>query len=179
MIAFHGSPCLFDRFDASKLGSVCKHTGSEGSGMYVANSRYVASCYSAPPPYSTGFLYEVEAPDGVYIDNDKLCAEQPEPVRTLMLEAIERLTLSGPMSGYRKFRIDNAPTTPDVPSQVGQVLYYARKSGNSLEPVLAAQGYVGCMKRQEERGGYVEFAVFEPSVLRILSVAEHKERIAA
>ncbi|MER9174601.1 hypothetical protein NKH72_13510 [Mesorhizobium sp. M0955] len=159
MKAFHGSPCLFDRFDAAKLG--VRRPGSEGHGVYLAAQRNVAAAYG-------GYCYEVSIPEGVYLDNDSLCEHQSEPARTLLLEALSR------QKGYNRFRLDNA-ANQDIYTQVGQLLVCCRKDGVPLEPVLIAAGYVGC-KRQNP--GWLEFVVFDPAHLRIVSVSTPLKRAA-
>ena len=174
MIAYHGSPVLFDRFDAGKIGSV-NDRGANGYGIYLTDHRGIAESYAAPkwkgPDYAKGFLYEVEVPDGEYLSCDWLCVDQPEPVRSVLLDGIDRL--AGPRAGYWKFVINDAPQMTRYYSQIGRLLHFSRLNGTPLEPDLAACGYVGCKKWREDWGVW-EFVVFDPSDLRILSVAEHE-----
>lgn len=159
MIAFHGSPFLFDQFDPAKLG--VRRPGSEGHGLYLTDQHAVAAGYGQ-------YCYEVSVPEGVYLDNDMACDDQPEPARAILTEALSRQT------GYRRFRLDNA-AHQDVYSQVGQLLYYCRKAGVPLEPDLVAAGYVGCRRQNP---GWLEFVVFEPDRLPIASVSAPLERAA-
>jgi hypothetical protein len=173
MIAWHGSPVLFDRFDAAKIGSQWRHGGANGYGIYLTDDRAAAETFAAPAWLgrdNKGFLYEVEAPDGEYVNCDWLCSDQPEPVRSILLDGINGLG-DGPTSRFWKFVINDAPQMAGYYSQIGKLLYFSRLNGTPLEPGIAACGYVGCKKWRE---GGSEFAVFDPSDLRILSVAEHE-----
>ncbi|RWN19754.1 MAG: hypothetical protein EOR88_11570 [Mesorhizobium sp.] len=176
MIAWHGSPVLFDRFDAGKIGTQTDG-GSQGYGMYVTDCRDIACSYAAPSWWHVrkGYVYEVEAPDGEYIDNSKFLDHQPEPVRAILHAAIEQL--AGPMSGYWRFVIGSAPENAAYHSQIGVILSFSRKNGTPAEPVLAAAGYVGCINKMDDRGH--EFAVFDPDRLRIRSVTPHEQRMVA
>lgn len=185
MIAFHGSPCLFDRFEAAKIGSQWRYGGAQGHGVYLAEDRDIAANYAVPgwrggaavrASNGRGYVYEIDAPDGEYIDTGIPCAEQPEPARSIFEKGFS--SLKGPKAGYWRHVLDDAPNNTVYYSQVGKLLYFARKAGSPLEPILAAAGYIGC-KGQVQVWGSSEFAIFEPSVLRILSVAEQKERMAA
>lgn len=183
LIAWHGSPVLFDRFDAGKIGSQWKHGGAEGYGIYLTDRQEVAAGYAVPgwrggaavrAQNGFGYLYEVEAPTGEYIDNAELCADQPEPARSIFVNAMA--DLKGPMAGYWRFVLDSMD---GAYSQVGRLLCYSRKCGNALEPILLAAGYVGCKNRVEAWGGASEFVVFDPRCLTILSVAPQVEKAAA
>jgi hypothetical protein len=171
MIAWHGSPSRFERFDAAKIGTRTD-VGSQGRGVYVTDSREIACVYAAPSWWhiSKGYVYEVDTPDGEYVDNAKLIDDQPEPARTILHDAIGRL--AGPMSGYWRFVIAKAPENAPYYTQVGKILSFSRNNGTPAEPVLAAAGYVGCINQMNECGR--EFAVFDPDLLRILSVAPHE-----
>lgn len=175
MIAWHGSPVLFDRFESGKITH-----GSEGFGIYVTEHREMACSYAVPGIWRTtgaprhGHVYEVETPDGEYIDNSMSIDDQPAVARAILLDAIDRL--SGPRAGYCRFVIaDEGNYNPDW-SQVGRALFFARQSGIILEPVLAAAGYAGCMYNTEKVS---EFSIFNPSDLRILSVTPYERRVAA
>lgn len=159
MIAFHGSPYLFDRFDPAKL-----LRGSQGHGLYLADRYEVAAGYGQ-------YCYEVEIPDGPYIDNNKACDEQPEPARSILIVGLSRQT------AYRKFRLEAAFSGDNIHyySQVGQLLCYCRKDGAALEPSLIAAGLKGC-KMSDPDG--LEFVVFDPAHLRIVSVSTPLKRAA-
>lgn len=186
MIAFHGSPCLFDRFDAAKIGVPARPlwpvkpggvVGSEGWGIYLTNDRQYAATYAvqrwryeiAPVSQGGGYVYDVQAPDGVYIDNARLCSEQPEPARTILLEAISRFDdLQLRQKRWLKYRIDNA-TGQNHYSQIGVLLRAYRMAGSPLEPNLIAAGHVGCKRRWDEET--TVFTVFDPDRLQILSAS--------
>ncbi|TGT35688.1 hypothetical protein [Mesorhizobium sp. M8A.F.Ca.ET.165.01.1.1] len=159
MIAWHGSPVLFDRFEPLKLG--VRRMGSEGHGLYLADHYEVAAGYGL-------LCYEVEIPDGPYIDNDRAWDQQPAPARTILADGLSR------QIGYRKFRIEDA-FNQDIYSQIGQLLRYCRQDGNPLEPALIEAGYKGCEKFNAT---WREFVVFDPDRLRILSVT-HEQRMTA
>ncbi|PTE11539.1 hypothetical protein [Mesorhizobium helmanticense] len=185
MIAFHGSPVRFDRFDPAKIGSQWRNHGASGRGIYLTDSRDVATGYAVPgwrggaavrAQDDTGFVYEVEAPAAAYIDCDTLCDEQPEPAKSIFRNAVS--VLHGPMARWWLHVLADAPNSRYYYSQVGKLLCFARKNGSPLEPVLAEAGYVGSKKRVEVWNGACEFCVFQTDRLRILSAQPH-QRIAA
>lgn len=167
MIAWHGSPILFDRFDVSRI-----KTASEGFGIYITERRNIASHYAAPGVWRkesdprAGYVYEVEAPDGEYIDNSKPLDDQPATARAILLDAVAML--SGSMSGWWRFVIANAPTEYPRYTQVGKTLYFARQNGTPVEPTLATAGYAGCKYVTDLAN---EFAIFDSGALRIISVS--------
>jgi hypothetical protein len=196
MIAWHGSPMLFDAFEAEKIGSQWRHGGAEGFGIYLTDNRDIAGSYATPgwqdeqarelktaqiydnsgmvarpghPQGWRGYVYEIEAPDGPFIDNDLLCSEQDQPARSIFEQGFAEL--KGPQYRYWKHVLATAPENKHYYSQVGKLLSFCRKSGTPLEDRLVAAGYVGCKKRVRDWGGSNEFAIFDPSVLRIVSVS--------
>ncbi|MER9502446.1 hypothetical protein [Mesorhizobium sp. M0587] len=198
MIAFHGSPCLFQDFDPGKIGSQWRHGGSEGFGIYLTDDREVAARYALPgasmhvavpqPWYGwhqkptpngkeegtrgQGYVYKVEAPDGPFLDNDVLCSEHPQPARSIFEKGFSALKGRGPTRGYWLHVLADAQNNRAYYSQVGRLLFYCRKNGTPLEPMLAAAGYVGCKKQDR---GTNEFVCFDPRALRILSVSAFRE----
>ncbi|TPM14015.1 hypothetical protein [Mesorhizobium sp. B2-3-6] len=194
MIAFHGSPCLFQHFNAGKIGSQWRYGGSEGFGIYLTDDRDVAARYALPgaemhvavpqPWYGwhqnprpngkeamegVGYVYEVEIPEGRYIDNATLSAEQPEPARSIFEKGFSLLRGGGPMRGYWLHVLEGAGD-----NQVGKLLHYCRKAGGPLEPMLAAAGYAGCKKRVKV-WDCNEFVIFDPKALHIVSVSAFRD----
>lgn len=176
MIAWHGSPALFDRFDAGSISPA----QSEGFGIYVTEHRDIACHYATPGVWRQsgaprcGYVYEVEAPDGEYIDNSKFFDEQPAVVRAILLDAVDRL--AGPMAGYWRFVIAAAPSQYPQYTQVGKTLSFARKNGTPVEPSLIAAGFAGFKLITDVMNEYV---IVDPAVLKVRSVAPVEERMAA
>lgn len=158
MIAFHGSDALFEVFDASKFGAF--RPGTEGHGAYLTDRSDIAGIYGQ-------YGYEVAIPDGRYLDNNKPCAEQTEPARMILTDALSR------QKGWPR-RLDDA-CNQDIYSQVGLLLSYLRKDGAPHEPALIAAGYVGAKRRNPN---WLEIVVFEPESFRIVSVSTQAKRAA-
>ncbi|MER9816496.1 hypothetical protein [Mesorhizobium sp. M0129] len=184
MIAFHGSPHLFEHFELPRADSCVRVAGStEGRGIYLTTDRAYATTYAAYADGnwrigdSGGYLYEVSAPDGAYLDTERLISEQPEPARTVLSEAFSRFdTLRFPQKNYWKFRIETMAEAP-IHTQVGLLLMGCFKGGLFVEPDLIAAGYVGCKRSRED--GADEYVVFDPAQVQILSVAALLEERAA
>ena len=84
--AFHGSNCLFDRFDLSKAG---EGTGVKfGFGVYLTEAEKSAVHYSQPRKAALSpehYLYTVEIPD-LTEDNHLVSAQ---PVAKAIIEKVE------------------------------------------------------------------------------------------
>ena len=78
MILFHGSPCLFDRFDLSSVGegSGVKY----GFGVYLTQAEKTAVHYSQPrkqPLTPDHYLYTVEIDD--LVEGNHIVSANPVP----------------------------------------------------------------------------------------------------
>lgn len=96
LLAYHGSPHSFDRFDMSKLGTG-EGNQAYGAGMYLAGNEAVAKSYrdmlSQPTPDggSTGHMYQVQVnanPDHL-LDWDRPLADQHPVVQDALAQHLE------------------------------------------------------------------------------------------
>lgn len=85
LMAYHGSPARFEKFDPSKIGTG-EGAQKYGFGLYFSSSPDVAGKYRLKAGPDGGSFYTVEIPDGV-IDNmldwDAPIKEQPQAIQEL------------------------------------------------------------------------------------------------
>jgi len=153
---FHGSLSNFDRFDSRYIGTG-KGLNAQGWGVNITDSRAAAQRYAARDGGGTeGVLYDVDFPEGPFLDDSLPFEAQPPEVQAL----------------GRQLQM------PHVPSLVDQLSNPTRfRSQREAAEAFRAAGVRGLRYRLERGREPRGFLIFDPADATI--VARNGEQLSA